>query len=591
MSTNSQMLSSVSGKILITWFWQSFLKSKGIFLILAMFFMSLEGGMMGAFSYSIKAMFDNAFSPNSVITLWIIGAVIFIIFVTKALAGLGQRIIISWVAQSIEKTLQHNLLLHLISLDTKYFSSNSPGLLIERMRVDTRAITSSAGLVFMTLGRDSVSLLSLLAVAIYIDWLWTLIAFVGAPVLVIPVLLLQNWVRKISNWSREIDGNLTTMLDEIFHGISAIKLNSLQDYKLAQFSHLLEMVRKIRLKMELGIAGMPALIDVIAGVGFLGVMIFGGGQIVSGVKTVGEFMAFFTAMALIFEPIRRLSNISGSLQIALASAEKVYLLFNEEATVENQGKKFLNTQVFKESNVKFENVSKKYGENIILKNLNFEIPSGKTVALVGDSGSGKSTVIKLLSRLVQPDSGRILIGDTDIAAIDIKTFRKQFAVVTQENVLFDDTIYENIFLGDLNSNDSRVLQSAVDSYVVEFTDRFPNKLETFVGPRGENLSGGQRQRVNIGRALLRNAPILLLDEPTSALDAKSEALMQKTFKRLHQNKTILVVAHRLSTIVDADLIIVLDKGQVVDQGNHESLMTKSGIYSELVKLQMINIKE
>ena len=550
--------------------------------------MTLEGGMLGLLSYSIKAMFDDVFVPSNEAALLSVGLIIFAIFFLRALFGLIQRLIVTWVSQKVEKALQESLLEKLINLDMDFFNKVSPGVLIERMRVDTRAVTGTAGSIFITLVRDGVSLLSLVAVALYVDWTWTIIAFIGAPLLIVPVFFLQSWIRKTSSENRTIEGNLSLSLDEIFHGIAIIKLYSLESYRLGLFKVLLEKVRKIKLKIEGGIAATPALIDFIAGVGFLGVMIFGGGQIVAGEKTIGDFMAFFTAMALIFEPMRRLSNVAGNFQVMLASAEKVFRFFQANNSINRQKPELGNGDGINFSGeILFEKVSFKVDDKLILDEVNFSVSSGELVAFVGKSGAGKTTILRLLAGLIAPTSGRILIDGKDISAIPVNRLRANMSIVIQENQLFDESIYENVRIGKLGASESEIKHACLSAFVNEFADDLPEKLFTKVGPRGNKLSGGQRQRINIARAFIRNTPIFLLDEPTAALDAKSEKLVQKAFNESIAGRTTLMISHRIANIINAQKVIVMDNGVIVEQGTHAELMEKKGLYADLLKLQML----
>ena len=550
--------------------------------------MTLEGGMLGLLSYSIKAMFDDVFVPSNKDALLSVGLIIFAIFLLRALSGLIQRLIVTWVSQKVEKALQESLLEKLINLDMDFFNKVSPGVLIERMRVDTRAVTGAAGTIFITLVRDGVSLLSLIAVALYVDWTWTVIAFIGAPLLIVPVFFLQSWIRKTSSENRTIEGNLSLSLDEIFHGIAIIKLYSIEAYRLGLFKVLLEKVRKIKLKIEGGIAATPALIDFIAGFGFLGVMIFGGGQIVAGEKTIGDFMAFFTAMALIFEPMRRLSNVAGNFQVMLASAEKVFRFFQVNNSINRQESELGNRDAINFSGeILFEKVSFKVDDKLILDKVNFSVSPGELVAFVGKSGAGKTTILRLLAGLIAPTSGRILIDGKDISAIPVNRLRANMSIVIQENQLFDESIYENVRIGRLGASESEIEHACLSAFVNEFADDLPEKLFTKVGPRGNKLSGGQRQRINIARAFIRNTPIFLLDEPTAALDAKSEKLVQKAFNESINGRTTLIISHRIANIINAQKVIVMDNGLIVEQGTHAELMEKKGLYADLSKLQML----
>lgn len=572
--------------LVIKWYWTNYFKKYWLILLIGIFFMSLEGSMLGVLSYSIKAMFDEVFIPSNQSALISVGLIIFFIFFLRSCAGLIQRLIVTWVSQKVEKLLQQNLLEKLINLDLPFYDKTSPGVLIERMRVDTRLITTSASTIFMTLVKDGIALISLITVALYVDWKWTIIAFIGAPILVIPIFLLQKWIRKISGENRNIEADLSISLDEIFHGISILKLYSLETYRLTAFKKLLEKVRKIKLKIEGGVASTPALIDFIAGIGFLGVMIFGGAQIVSGEKSVGDFMAFFTAMALIFEPLRRLSNVAGNFQVMLASADKVHELFIVKSLLPAiWDSKKINKNIFFRGDIYFENVSLVKGNKLILDNITFSIRSGQLIAIVGKSGAGKSSILKLITGILSPTSGKVLIDGMDISSIDTNELRSNISIIIQENQLFDETIYENIKIGKLDATKSEILNACEISYVKEFSDKMPKKLFTKVGPRGSNLSGGQRQRVNIARALVRNCPILLLDEPTTALDSKSEELIQKAFKKVSQNKTTIHISHKISNITNADKIIVINEGKVVEEGIHKNLINNKKLYYDLFNLQ------
>ena len=322
--------------LLVKWFWSKYFKKYFFLIVLATIFMAIEGSMVGFLSYSVKLLFDSVFLSGSTKNIIFVGLLIFGIFSLRAFSGFIQGLITSYVVQKVNQLLQSDLTKHLLSLDISFYSENSPGTLIERVRVDTQKVTDLFSTILMTIGRDGVSLISLLFVAFWIDWKWTIIAFIGAPVLVLPILILQKWIRKTALKSREIEAKITVKLDEMFHGIKEIKLNNIQQDELKKSNHLYDYIRKIKFKLEAGISGMPAIIDFIAAFGFLGVMIFGGSDIVSGKKTVGEFMSFFTAMALTFEPLRRLSSVSGNFQIALASIEKLFGIFEKTSKIKNK---------------------------------------------------------------------------------------------------------------------------------------------------------------------------------------------------------------------------------------------------------------
>ena len=572
--------------ILVKWFWNNYVRSYIGFLFVALIFMTIEGSMMGLLSYSVKMLFDNVLVSGVEEDIWMVGFVIFFIFSSRALSGLCQRLLVSHVGQKIAKALQSNLVKHMLKLDTEFFYRNAPGLLIERVRGDSQKITEMLSLVLMTIGRDGIALLSLIIVSAVIDWRWSLVAFIGTPILIIPILLLQTWIRSVAIKSRNADAENTTRLDEIFHGINAIKLNGIEEYESDRLDKVLNFTQKIKFKMEAGMAGMPAIIDIVAACGFFAVMVFGGREIISGQKSVGDFMSFFTAMALIFEPLRRLSNVSGSAQVAFASIDKVHSIFSKQPKIENHINVININKLSPKLDISFENISFSYESSIILSDVNFRCEPGKILAIVGPSGAGKTTILNLIPRLIDPLEGSIFFGGRNIKDIDLKELRNLISVVSQESSLFDDTIRENIVLGFEMSGDHELNDAIRDSFVDEFLFKLPKGLDTLVGPRGVNLSGGQRQRILIARALFRNKPILLLDEPTSALDSQSEAMIQTALNRLSKGRTTIVVAHRISTIMNADNILVLKSGQVVEQGKHQELLKNKSYYLELVNTQL-----
>ncbi|WLD59445.1 ABC transporter ATP-binding protein/permease [Salinispirillum sp. LH 10-3-1] len=561
--------------------WKDYVSKHVGLLSIAVVLMIIEGSMLGLLSYLVQPMFDTITTGGSIEQLTWVALGIFGVFTLKALGGFGQRSITITVGLRVITNMQKALLGHLIRLDSAFYSHHSPGALIERVRGDTQALKTFASNALISVGRDAVSLVALITVAVLVDWRWTLLAFLGAPLLVLPIAIVRRWILKTTRKARHVSSDMSTRLDEIFHGINAIKLNSLEAHEDARYRTVSDRYLKNQRRSEVGKAALPAMIDLLAGVGFMLVVLYGGRQLMAGEKTVGEFMSFFTAMGLMFDPLRRLSNISGALLAASASLERLYAVFDMKPEIVNKPKIKPIPSDIGQRELRVDSVVFGYGDQPVLNELSFVAPAGKMTAIVGPSGAGKTTVFSMLTRIIEPHAGGIYLGDDRIDEFDLQALRGQFAVVSQESALFDESIWQNIAFGRLDAKDHEVEAAAKAALVTDFTDLLPEGLHTLAGPRGSSLSGGQRQRVAIARALLRNAPILLLDEATSALDNRTEQIIQETLEKLARERTTLVIAHRLSTVMNADQIIVMEDGEVVEQGKHDELLARQGAYFRL----------
>ncbi|HEY0213544.1 MAG TPA: ABC transporter ATP-binding protein [Paenirhodobacter sp.] len=564
--------------------WSSYLGRHWPKMALAVVLMVIEGATLGALSWMLKPLFDKVFAQGQSGMLWLVGGAIFGLFVIRAITSVGSRTLLSSISQSSSTAMQVDLVRHILGLDQSFFQSNPPGALIERVQGDTAAV-QGVWTVFITgAGRDAISLISLFAVAISIDWRWTLAALVGAPLLILPTVLVQRYIRRKSRKMREQSGARATRLDEVFHGISAVKLNRIEDYQMTRFGDLVGWLRKSMIKMAAIQSMIPALIDVVTGLGFFVVLVLGGREIIEGERTVGDFMSFFAAMSLAFQPLRRLGGLAGTWQAAAASLERIYHILDITPQVHDPARPSTRPAAM---TVRLDNVTLSYGEKPVLRGMTFTAEAGKTTALVGPSGAGKSTVFNLLTRMVDPDGGVVSIGGVPVQALDLATLRGLFSTVAQDAALFDETIRENVLLGRTDVP-PEVLQRALQvAHVTEFTDAMPEGLDTPAGPRGSALSGGQRQRVAIARAVLRDAPILLLDEATSALDTKSEAQVAQALDHLSEGRTTLVIAHRLSTVRNADKIVVIAEGRVIEEGTHAALLAQGGTYAALCRMQLV----
>ena len=566
-------------------FWRGYLRPHMGLMALAFLMMVIEGSTLGLLSYMIEPLFDQVFTPGGSGALLWVGGAILALFVLRAATSLLGRWLLAQVNQTSAGEMQVDLLGHLLTLDAGFFAANSPGKLIERVQGDTMAVQGAATMLVGGIGRDVVALVGLFTVAIMIDPLWTLAALIGAPLLILPAIVLRRYLRRKAMHTREQAGLRATRLDEIFHGIQAVKLNRMEGYQTSRFQRIVQTIVRAEVKTVVGRTAMPALVDVITGLGFFAVLMLGGSEVAAGERTTGEFMSFFTAMALTFQPIRRLGDLAGQWQVAEASLERIFELFDTLPSGSRPTVSRLRPAPGAPE-IRFEAVSFTYPDRPVLNALSFTADAGKVTALVGASGAGKSTVFQLISALIEPQEGRILIGGVDVQDLSLADQRALLASVTQDAALFDETLRENLLLGRADVPQARLTAALTDAEVAGFAATLPQGLETPAGPRGSLLSGGQRQRIAIARALLAEAPVLLLDEATSALDTRTEAAVSAALARAQTGRTTLVIAHRLSTVKGADKILVLDQGRLIEEGTHDSLMAKGGAYAQLHQAQL-----
>lgn len=573
------------------WLWRRHLRGEWGILAAAFVLMAIEGVTMGALSWLIRPMFDQVFLGTDTSLVPLIAAAIAGVFILRALSSFGHQTLLARHSETLSAALQAQVLSHVMIQDVGFFRANPPGALIERVRGDALAFRVLWQPIVTALGRDVIGFLALLAVALWTDWVWTLIAVIGAPLLSLPLTWLQSRVNRAAEGARAAAGVLTTRLDEIFHGITTIRLTGHEAAESARYARALADYKRVQMRAETASAGIPALIDLVAAMGFAGVMTYGGYQIMAGEKTVGEFMSFFIAMALIFEPLRRLGAVSGQWAQARAALDRMRGLLAVAPAIRAPAvpHRLVKTDGHR---ITFSGVHFAYDPaSPVLRGLGLTAEPGQMTALVGPSGAGKSTLFALIARMVDPDQGSVRLDDTDIRELDPADLRARIAVVTQDSALFDETIAWNVAMGNPDLGPQAVLSYLDQAQAADFVAQLPQGADTPVGPRGSSLSGGQRQRVAIARALARQAPILLLDEATSALDAQTESLLSDRLAQPQPGRTTIVIAHRLATVRAADVIHVLDQGRVVESGNHDTLIAKGGLYASLYALQFTDKPE
>ncbi len=581
--TSSPHTQNKSALDLLTWVWRVFLKRYKGGLALAMGLMVIEGSTSAMLAWMMEPLFNDVFGENATSSVaWII-YVIMGIFLLRAFSGVAQKTMLTKISEQSMGDIRRALLSKVMYLDLDFHHKTGAGHLLQRVDGDVQAIGKVWSTVITGAGRDVVMLVTLLGTALYMDWVLTLLAVICMPILFYPTTLVQKYVRKAARDSRLVAANLSARLTEIFQGITAVKLNGLERYQGQKYASLTEKRVKFQTRASMGQAMLPGLVDIMSGVGFVAVALYSGNKITSGEMSLGEFMVFFVAVSQIFEPLRRLGTMSGVAQVAAASVERIQELLDATPRIDDPSDPLPAPQGMPE--IQLDQVHLSYGETSVLNGLSFVAEAGQTTALVGPSGAGKSTVFNLITRLIDPAEGAVTLSGIPTALLTQADLRGLISVVSQDAALFDESLRDNILLGreDLDDTD---LKPALDAaFVSDFLPRLEDGLDTAVGPRGANLSGGQRQRVAIARALLRDTPILLLDEATSALDAQSERKVQEALDSLSKGRTTLVIAHRLSTVRNADKIVVMDQGRVVEQGTHDTLLAQNGTYARLHALQ------
>lgn len=555
------------------------------FIALAGFFMVLEAATLGAFSYLVQPMFDDVFIEGDRNRVYLVALAMAGVFFGRGLARLVHKAIMAWQAELATADLQSMLLAHVTRLDQGFFKLNAPGILIERVRGDSEALRRVFNGLITGFGRDGAAVVVLFGVAVWTDWQWTLIALLGLPLLGVPLVAIQRLIRRRSTDARMAAAESSNRLDEAFHGIATLQLTGSEAHEVARFRVIMRNFVRKATRAAIGQAAVPTVMDFGAAIGFGLVLIYGGMQIIDGTRTVGQFMSFFTALGLLFDPLRRFTALTAEWQNILASLERTHALLQVQPKVVTPPPPHLPVPTRDRASVELRNVTFAYDSEPVLRGLSFLAPAGKTTAIVGPSGAGKTTVFTLLTRLADVSEGAVLIGGQDVREMDLSALRRLFAVVSQDTALFDESLRDNIVMGAGDVSEQALQQALRAAHVDDFLPLLAQGLETPAGPRGSGLSGGQRQRVAIARALLRDAPILLLDEATSALDARSEAFVQEALDHLSEGRTTLVIAHRLSTVRKADQIIVMERGQVVEQGTHAQLLSRGGAYARLYALQ------
>ena len=552
-------------------------------LALALLFNFLYGASTGFIPLVIKYLFDQVLPSRDHFRLYSAPVAIVVVISIRAAAQYLGNYLTEVVGQSMTADLRKSLAARILDLPQSYLDRNPSTLLVSRVLNDVNLV--KAGIVdgFVSVLKDGLTLIALVTVAFYQDWLLSLIAFVLFPFAIAPVLKSSKKIRRHSSKSQLSLARLATYLQESIVGSKVVKIFGMQAYELDRFETENQSVLQTALKTTRAKLANQPLMELLGAVGFSAVLLYGGENVIAGTRTTGSLFAFLTSLYLCYAPFKSIAKSNSTWQQGAAAAEDLYRILDVEPDPPESPQP-IELGGFR-SALKAEQVGFGYGDDLVIQGLNLEVPWGNTVALVGSSGGGKSTIVDLFCRLYDPCEGRITIDGVDLRDVSLSSLRQQISVVDQNTFLFNDTVASNIAYGLTDASSEAIEAAARAANAHDFIVQLPDGYNTLIGENGTMLSGGQRQRVAIARALIKNAPILLLDEATSALDSASEQVVQEALERLMSNRTTLVVAHRLSTVVNADRICVIAAGRVVESGTHTDLLARGGVYAGLFSTQ------
>ena len=566
--------------------WNTYVADKWRWLILAVFLMLVAASFDALLVRQLKPIFDEVFIDKNKDSLGTIGLTILGLYFLKGIFSYSQVLVMTKLSIRVLADMQRDIFKRLIRMDNSFFHEHSSGEIIMRFTSDVAIVKDSVLNSLTTFVKDSASVIFLVILMFFQSFEMACVVFFVFPVGIYPVVLCGRKMRKKTKRNQEAGEGFFNMLNQSFKGIRIVKSYCTENSEFKTLNQIILKMNKLAFSMACLNALQSPLMEFFGGIGMAAALGYGGYQIMLGNMSPGNFMVFLLAIVAAYKPMKSVAGLHMRMQMGVAAMQRLFSMLDvEPKIVDAPDAKDL---VVSNGKIEIENVSFSYdGEHPVLTDVSLTAQPGQMIALVGHSGSGKSTLINFLPRFYDPQKGRILIDGQDISQVTLESLRKQTAYVSQEVILFNDTIKNNIRYGSPEATDEQVFEAAKAAAADKFIRQMEDGYDTMLGEQGSGLSGGQRQMISIARAMLKNAPILLLDEATSALDSQSEKIVQDSLEELMKGRTSFVIAHRLSTVVNADRIYVFNEGKIVDSGTHKELLSHDGIYAQLYKIQFM----
>ncbi|MFQ5645476.1 MAG: ABC transporter ATP-binding protein [bacterium] len=558
-------------------------------IIVAIVLASVVSVATGAIAWIVKPVMDQLFVQKDWHMLNILPFALVLIFLIKGLGRFYQSYLMRRLGETIITQLRDELYDHLLDMSLGYYQRIHSAVLMSRITNDVNLLADISSRVIADFFRQVFTLVVLLGVVFYHNWRLALIYCVVTPLVVVPITIIGKKLRRISKENQKKIAHLNTILMETFVGTKIVKAFTMEGYRKERFSGENHKLYKINMRGIVAYELLSPMMESMGAVGMGLVIYFGGREVIMGHTSPGTFFSFLAALGMLYAPLRKLSKMHGVVQKSLAAAERVFEVLDEKNEIVDRKEAIPLERL--EDSIVFNNVTFSYdGESDVLKDINLSTRLGESIALVGLSGGGKSTLVDLIARFYEVNQGTITLDQVDIRDYQVKSLRESIAIVTQEAVLFNDTIMNNIAYGRENPDRQEVIKAARMAYAHDFINALPDGYETMIQERGTNFSGGQRKRITLARAFYKNADILILDEASSELDSESEELVKQALEKLLEGKTAFIVAHRLSTIMHCDQILVIEKGRITERGTHQELLEQRGVYRKLCSLQFIDVE-